>query len=161
MMRRNQFHAVHCCLFRAIPPARRGALRIMIVTASAAAFAFTWAQSAPTVSEGVYSASQAGRGAALYAKDCASCHGDKLEGRAQAPPLAGAEFTSNWSGQTLGDLFDKIQTSMPADRPGRLEPGQNAAIVAYILSANKFPAGKDDLPADAERLRNIRFEASK
>jgi mono/diheme cytochrome c family protein len=119
------------------------------------------AQGAASVWDGVYTAPQSQSGGGLYAKDCASCHGGKLEGREQAPPLAGAEFIMNWADSTVGDLFEKIQTSMPADQPGRLSREQNAAILAYILSANKFPAGTKALPADGEKLRPIRFAAAK
>jgi mono/diheme cytochrome c family protein len=120
-----------------------------------------YAQVASSVWDGVYSAEQAKRGEVLYGTECASCHGGKLEGKGQAPPLAGGEFTGNWNGMTLGDLFDKMQTSMPADQPGRLSGEQNAAILAYVLSTNKFPAGKTDLPKDAKQLEQIRFEAAK
>ena len=118
-------------------------------------------QDAASVWDGIYSTPQALAGSGLYAKDCASCHGGKLEGRGQAPPLAGAEFVMNWAGSTVGELFEKMQTSMPADQPGRLSREQNAAILAYLLSANKFPAGTGALPLDTEKLRRIRFEAAK
>ena len=68
---------------------------------------------------------------------------------------------ANWAGQTLDDLFEKIQTSMPADHPGALSRGTNAGIVAYILKVNKLPAGKDELPSGAEALKQIQFEAAK
>ena len=48
---------------------------------------------------------------------------------------------------------------MPADQPGHLSREQNAALLAYILSANKFPAGAAELSTDANLLRQIRFEA--
>jgi mono/diheme cytochrome c family protein len=118
------------------------------------------AQSPASVWDGVYSDAQAGRGAALYETACASCHGDKLQGKGQTPTLVGSDFVMDWSGMTVGDLFDKIQTSMPADKPGSLSREQNAGLVAYLLSANKFPSGKADLSSDAERLRQIRFEAA-
>jgi hypothetical protein len=58
---------------------------------------------------------------------------------------------------TLGELFDKMQSSMPADRPGQLKPEQNAAILAYLLEQNHFPAGSQTLPSDADTLKPIRF----
>jgi mono/diheme cytochrome c family protein len=119
------------------------------------------AQSSSSVRDGVYSVVQAKRGQAVYGGACASCHGPQLEGRNQAPPLAGMEFMMNWDGQTLADFFDKIQTTMPGDKPGTLAPEQNADIIAYILSVNKFPAGSIALPATADRLRQIRFEPPK
>ena len=54
-----------------------------------------------------------------------------------------------------------MQTSMPADKPGQLSREQNAALLAFILNANKFPAGATELSTDAERLRQIRFETTK
>jgi hypothetical protein len=66
----------------------------------------------------------------------------------------------DWSGMTVGDLFDKLQTSMPADKPGSLSREQNASLVAYLLNANKFPSGMAELSSDAEKLRQIRFDAA-
>lgn len=119
------------------------------------------AQSAPSVWDGIYSEAQATRGEAAYNKDCASCHGAKLQGRSQAPPLSGAEFTMNWNGASVAELFDKMQSSMPADQPGRLSPLQNAEILAFLLKANQFPAGARELAGDSAKLKPIRFESAK
>ena len=113
-----------------------------------------------SVRDGVYSLEQARRGESLYRQQCASCHGEKLEGRGQAPPLTGDEFVMDWNGMTVGDLFEKMQTSMPADQPGHLSREQNAMLLAYILSSNQYPSGRADLPTDGERLRLIRFEVA-
>src|SRR5215471_19233686 len=94
-----------------------------------------------SVWDGIYSNDQAARGKAAYAEACASCHGEKLEGRGQTPQLAGSDFIGNWKGMTVGDLFDKMQATMPADKPGKLSREQNATILAYILKMNEFPAG--------------------
>ena len=45
---------------------------------------------------------------------CASCHRAELDGTGQTPPLEGADFKNDWNGQTIDDLFEKMQTSMPA-----------------------------------------------
>jgi S-disulfanyl-L-cysteine oxidoreductase SoxD len=119
------------------------------------------AQQAASVWDGVYSQEQASRGKVVYAKECSSCHGAALNGSGQAPPLEGADFKGNWNGQTINDLFDKMQTSMPADRPGQLTRVQNADILAFLLSSNGFPAGQKELPTDAEMLQKIKFEAAK
>jgi mono/diheme cytochrome c family protein len=126
----------------------------------AAALALVRGQAPASVRDGIYSVEQARRGESLYREQCASCHGEKLEGRGQAPPLTGDEFVMDWNGMTIGDLFEKMQTSMPADQPGHLSREQNAMLLAYILSSNKFPSGGADLPTDAERLRLIRFESA-
>jgi hypothetical protein len=50
---------------------------------------------------------------------------------------------------------------MPANRPGTLTRQQNADIVAYLLSFNQFPAGKEELPRDSASLMQIQFKATK
>lgn len=110
---------------------------------------------------GVYTSAQAARGESGYQKNCASCHGGRLEGRGQTPALAGEEFSTAWKGMTLGDLFEHIQTTMPADRPGQLSKAQNADILAYILKFNGYPDGAKELPADIDALRKIRLDEKK
>ena len=126
------------------------------------ALAVMWAQQPASTRDGVYSEAQASRGEASYKAACASCHGAALAvSVAATPPLAGPDFTMKWAGQTMDDLFKRIQESMPADRPGKLSRAENADIVAYILKVNKQPAGTTDLPSDAAALKQIRFEAAK
>jgi S-disulfanyl-L-cysteine oxidoreductase SoxD len=114
-----------------------------------------------SVWDGVYTEEQAKRGEALYEKQCSTCHGDKLAGRESAPPLTGGAFMANWNGLTLGDLFERIRRTMPQDSPGKLSRQQNADVLAYVLSFNKFPVGKTELYRQAEMLKEIRFEAAK
>jgi mono/diheme cytochrome c family protein len=114
-----------------------------------------------SVWDGVYTEEQAGRGQGLYNQHCASCHADTLMGGEMSPPLTGGDFLSNWNGLTLGDLFERIRTTMPQTKPGKLSREVNADITAYILSVNKFPAGKTELPHSAEFLKEIRIESEK
>ena len=119
------------------------------------------APSERTVWDGVYTEEQAKRGEGLYEKQCSACHGDKLAGRESAPPLTGGAFLSNWNGLPLGDLSERIRRTMPQTSPGKLTRQQNADILAYVLSFNKFPAGKTELYRQAEMLREIRFVSEK
>ena len=68
---------------------------------------------------------------------------------------------ANWNGLTLGDLFERIRRTMPQDKPGRLSRQYKADILAYVLSVNKFPAGKTELQHKTEFLKEIPFEATK
>ncbi len=114
-----------------------------------------------SVWDGVYTEEQAKRGEALYEKECASCHGDTLIGGGGASPLTGGTFLSNWNGLTVGDLFDRIRKTMPQGSPGKLTKQQDADVLAYLLSFNKFPVGKTELQRQVEFLKEIRFEATK
>ncbi len=119
------------------------------------------AQTSRSVWDGIYTDVQAKRGQPLYGEQCASCHGATLEGGESAPALAGGEFLSNWNGLTVGDLFERMRTSMPLNKPGKLSREVNADILAFMLSVNQFPSGKTELPHATEVLREIRIDASK
>jgi S-disulfanyl-L-cysteine oxidoreductase SoxD len=134
-------------------------IRKVLVAAAAIAIAFAWAE--PSVWDGVYSSAQAKRGQTLYAKSCASCHHDDLQGHGPTPSLAGSEFRDRWDGQTLGDLFEKMQATMPGDHPGSLSREDNGAILAFILRSNEMPVGEKDLPTDSDSVAKIRFTAAK
>jgi mono/diheme cytochrome c family protein len=114
-----------------------------------------------SVWDGMYTEEQATRGKALYSTECASCHGAELTGGEMAPGLAGGEFISGWDGLTVGDLFERIRISMPQNAPGSLSGQQNADILAFVFSVNKFPAGSTDLPKEAGILKQIKFEGKK
>lgn len=119
------------------------------------------AQESRSVWDGVFTEEQAKRGGGFYRGSCSNCHGESLEGADTAPALVGGAFTSNWNGTTLGDLFERIRVSMPADRPGTLGRQQIADILAFILSSNTFPPGDTELPREAQILKEILFKASK
>ncbi len=121
----------------------------------------TAAAASRTVWDGVYTEEQAKRGEPIYRKECAACHGDMLTGGESSPPLTGGAFLANWNGLTMGDLFDRIRKTMPQSAPGRLTRQQDADILAFMLSVNKFPAGKTELYRQLEMLKEIRFEAMK
>jgi len=114
-----------------------------------------------SVWDGVYTQAQAERGRALYADQCASCHGSELTGCEMAPPLSGGEFMAGWDGLTVGDLFERIRISMPQNAPGSLSGQQNADILAFVFAANKFPAGDTEMPKEAGILKTIKFEVKK
>jgi len=114
-----------------------------------------------SVWDGVYTEDQSKRGEPLYKKECAACHGDMLTGGESAPPLTGGAFLANWNGLTVGDLFDRIRKTMPQTAPGRLTRQQDADILAFLLSVNKFPSGKTELYRQSEMLKEIRFESKR
>ena len=75
------------------------------------------------------------------------------------PELAGGTFRDKWNGETLADLFERIHRDMPQRNPGSLSRETTVDLIAYILSANKYPAGAHELPRDTPSLKEIRFES--
>jgi alcohol dehydrogenase (cytochrome c) len=111
--------------------------------------------------DGVFTADQATAGKAVFDGKCAACHGPDLAGGGEAPALAGTGFIGEWAGQSVGDLATRLHTTMPANDPGSLNYADTAALVAYILSVNQFPAGTTALPADLNAMGAIAITAEK
>lgn len=102
------------------------------------------------------------RGATLYGKHCAKCHGDAGQGTDKGPavvgegalpkdPRPGAKRQVVFS--TAYDIGAWAMKHMPADRPGSLAPEEYLAILAFDLKANGVELGTD--PLTMERLPSI------
>src|ERR1700681_1701398 len=109
--------------------------------------------------DGVYSEDQAKRGEPMYQQYCASCHRPDMRCGGGGAGLAGGEFSSNWNDLTLGQLFDRMRTSMPQNNPGSLSRQQCADILAFILNKGNAPVGQTELPTQSEVLGMIKYVA--
>jgi mono/diheme cytochrome c family protein len=116
---------------------------------------------ARTVWDGVYTEEQATRGQAQYMRACASCHAADLRGGSTAPSLVEESFSFQWADTTVGELFERIRTLMPSDRPNSLSSQAYRDVVAFILQANKFPSGAKELDSDLDALRQILIASRK
>ena len=134
---------------------------LVFVTLCYAAHSPVSAQSGQSVWDGVYTAEQAKRGEPLYSQGCMRCHGQDLMGGEMAPALSDGQFKSNWDGVPVGELFERIRVSMPADNPGGLSRQQYADILAYVFFKGGFPAGTAELATRTEMLQVIMFKATK
>ncbi len=114
-----------------------------------------------TIWDGIYSAQQAERGQELYVQHCAGCHSDTLTGGEQAPALTGDEFISKWDGLMLGELVERVRTTMPIGRAGKLSRQVNTDIIAYMLSVGKYPPGTAELSPQLEVQRQVRILAQR
>ena len=118
-----------------------------------------------SISSGVYTEAQADRGAYTYPVACGKCHGFLLDGAPDdpdmfsTPPIGGPKFLRNWSGRSLGALFEYSRTTMPANNPGFLGDQEFADVLAYMLQQSGAPAGDLELRPDLERLGRIVIES--
>jgi mono/diheme cytochrome c family protein len=119
------------------------------------------AQAPKSVWDGAYTEDQSKRGADAYTKECSECHSPELMGDGFAPALTGSDFLNAWNGLTVGDLFERIRTSMPPGKESEVPAKDKADILAFILQSNKFPAGTTELAPETEALKAIKFEATK
>ena len=111
------------------------------------------AQPRRTVWDGVFTAEQAARGKTIFAATCAACHGADLNG-VNGPALKGDVFLNHWMEGSLDALFANVK-SMP---PNRANLGDIAYVdlLAFLLDANAFPAGAQEL--NAEAIPNIQVQ---
>ena len=132
---------------------------ILILAALSLAVA---AQETRSVWDGVYTEEQAKRGENLYFERCIRCHGPSYMGGTDgAGPLIGPTFNGNWNNVPLDQMLDRVRLTMPMDKPATLSRQQTADALAFILSINKIPAGKTELPRQAEMLNLIQYKAAK
>lgn len=125
------------------------------------AFADETGSAPATIWDGVYTESQAARGAFVYPSVCGRCHGHRLNGAPDDPdffptqPIAGPKFLRDWDGVSLAALFEYTRTAMPELNPGSLSDEEYVDVIAYMLAVSEAPAGSDELEADAVRLTGI------
>ena len=105
----------------------------------------------PSALDGVFTAEQAARGARTFREACAACH-DPGE-------FSGGRFRMGWGGRSVGELYETVSTLMPEADPGSLSPREYAAVVAYLLQLNDYPAGEAALPADRRALERLEIAA--
>lgn len=98
-----------------------------------------------TVNDAIYTEEQAEAGEQLYKDYCLTCH-DKKYFR---PVL------KRWDGQPLSLFYTVMSASMPESNPGSLPDDQNIAILAYILSLSRYPAGESELQHAEDALAEI------
>ena len=112
----------------------------------------------------------AANGAAVYSKQCASCHGAKGEG-GSAERLAGRTPSDRFTFatdaslvRTIGSywpyattLYDYTARAMPFQQPGTLTPDETYAVVAYLLFLNGVIA--EDAVMDQSSLSKVRMPA--
>ena len=103
-------------------------------------------------------------GGMLFAQKCAACHGENLEGSAQAPALIGGAgtLTSLHPKMTTGSywpfattIFDYIRRAMPRFQEGSLKNEEVYSLTAFILYRDEII--KEDDVIDAKTLPKIKM----
>ena len=76
--------------------------------------------------------------------------------------LAGFGFQLKWQDASVAEVYGRVR-SMPLGAAGSLTGQEYLDIVAYILQANGYPSGSDDLSAAvaAQRWPRILIERQK
>lgn len=110
-------------------------------------------------------------GAEVYARECASCHGDFGEGVDRFPVLSGGVGTLNLHPNSGGDpgplktigsympyiapIYWYIQTAMPLAAPKSLSNDEVYGIIGYLLQLNEIQVNGEDI--DDETVIDKKF----
>lgn len=111
------------------------------------------------------------QGAAVFAKNCAQCHGSNGQGMPPVYPqlIGGPKGSFNFADdpsipRTIGNywpyattLFDYIRRAMPLTAPGSLTPDQTYAVVAFLLTREGLVS--DSAVLDARSLPAVQMPA--
>jgi mono/diheme cytochrome c family protein len=137
---------------------KKAMVSVVCVLLMVAAVSLAQVQTTRSVRDGVFTEEQRERGSDEFMNNCSMCHGADMNGGEEAPALFGGNFMSDWNGLTVGDLAERIRTSMPPSNPELIDAQQRADIIALILNANGFPAGPKELDSRIEYMRQIKIE---
>ena len=69
--------------------------------------------------------------------------------------LLGPQFTTRWQNIDVETLISTVEALMPLEEPGSLSRQVYVDILAYVLWANRLPAGARRLPTSPEDLEKI------
>ena len=110
-------------------------------------------QAQPTASSAESTAAAVARqldvGEQWFRSACMECHA--------IGNLTNPDFRLQWSGRSALDLFERIRSTMPANKPGTLSQGTYASIVAYLMKVNGMPASTRRISSDSIALASIRL----
>src|SRR5262245_11975033 len=103
-----------------------------------------------------FTTEQLERGRAAYIHNCQDCHGTTLDnGEFGGAVLKGMLFRQKWAPASAGALYSYTMATMPADRPGGLDPQSYADVTAFVLSQNGFPPGDKEMPPNLDVLNTM------
>ena len=102
---------------------------------------------------------QAEAGEPLYARNCASCHGENLDDGQFAPPLIANAFGVAWGGRSVFDLLEFVETRMPLASPGGLSNAEYREVLAFMFQRSRMAPGAEELPNDQAALESMLLPA--
>lgn len=110
---------------------------------------------AMTVDDGIYTTEQAEGARAVYADQCAQCHGSTMRGTPGGPRIVGSSFRRNWEGQSVAAFYEYLSTNMPFGRGGQLGTAVYAELAALIFQENGFPPGEAPFDPEDEKWADV------
>jgi hypothetical protein len=130
-------------------------LWIAVVTMTMSPAVFAQEGGGRKIWDGIFTEAQAARGKPAFETSCGRCHNNELVGSERGPALKGDGFFSHWENDTLDKLFTKIRDTMPAGGIESVTDAGKLDILAYVLSVNGAPPGREELSLELPALEAI------
>jgi mono/diheme cytochrome c family protein len=102
----------------------------------------------------LFTARDAAQGKIVFAQHCAACHGADLRGKI-GPAVIGPVLGSAANHTTVSIMFNVIAAEMPEGDPASLTNADYAAVMAYLLQQNGYPAGTRPLTFSAAETSDV------
>ena len=101
-----------------------------------------------------FTGAQVESGRQIYVAQCASCHGNELQGGA-GPALSGVTFRRGWFEglRALDEMFDTIYQRMPPSTVDTVSEADALDLIAYVLERNGLDSGAMALNRQALNVR--------
>lgn len=132
-----------------LPPRRLAALLGALALVATPATVRGQAATTSADSAAAAAARQLDVGEQWFKSACWECH--------QIGNLQSPDFRLAWRGKSAYELFERIRSTMPANKPGSLSQGTYASIVAYLMKVNGMPVGTRRVSSDSSALASIRL----
>lgn len=90
-------------------------------------------------------------GEKLYVEKCASCHGEKGEGKEKAPALVGPKALDDY--HNAKEAFGYIKDNMPPEKAGSLSDDEYWHITAFLIKKNELGLNEQLGSGNAESVK--------
>ncbi len=94
---------------------------------------------------------QVAAGEKLFAEKCASCHGEKGEGKDKAPALIGPKGLDEY--HNAKEAFGYIKDNMPPEKAGSLSNDEYWHVTAFLIKRNGLELKEQLGSANAESVK--------
>lgn len=99
---------------------------------------------------GVVPAAQAANGENVFKIRCLECHGTS--------DFTKLDFARAWDDRPLIELYEKIRSTMPDDKPGTLLPQEYLDVTLYIYKLNGAAEGPGEIKPDSSAMKAVKFK---
>jgi S-disulfanyl-L-cysteine oxidoreductase SoxD len=99
---------------------------------------------------GLVPAAQAANGENVFKIRCSECHA--------TTDFTKSDFARAWDDRPLFELFEKVRSTMPDDKPGTYLPQEYLDVVLYIYKLNGAAEGEGEIKPDEAAMKAVKYK---